>query len=184
MRIETDRLTLRQFTSEDYATMASINGDPKVMECFPAPMTAQQSDAMMKRIEEHWQTNNFGLFALEIRDTGQLIGFTGLTHPPYETTFTPCIEVGWRLTPEVWGKGFAFEAATACLNWGFTDLGLNEIVSFTFEGNTRSRHLMARLGMAHTPNEDFDHPMLPPDSPLLRHVLYRLALDQGAPSPR
>ena len=177
MKIETDRLTLRQFTPEDNATMALINGDTKVMECFPAPMTRQQSDAMMEGIAAHWQTNNFGMFALEIRETGQLIGFTGLTHPPYETAFSPCVEVGWRLTPEAWGKGFAFEAATACLNWGFTGLDLEEIVSFTFEGNTRSRQLMARLSMMRNPSEDFDHPMLPPDSPLLRHVLYRLRRD-------
>ena len=174
MRIKTDRLTLRQFTAADYPTMALINGDPKVMECFPAPMTRAQSDAMMDRIAAHWQTHNFGLFALEIRNTGQLIGFTGLTHPPYETAFTPCVEVGWRLTPEAWGQGFAFEAATACVNWGFNDLDVDEIVSFTYEGNARSRRLMERLGMRHNEVEDFDHPMLPSDSPLLRHVLFRL----------
>lgn len=177
MKIETERLTLRQFTPHDRASMATINGDPTVMEYFPAPMTRPQSDALMDRIAAHWQINNFGYFAVDIRETGQLIGFTGLAHPPYETPFSPCVEIGWRLTPNAWGKGYAHEAATACLSWGFDDLSLQEIVSFTYEGNMRSRRLMTRLGMEHNKSEDFDHPTLPPDSPLLVHVLYRLPLD-------
>jgi len=174
LRLETERLSLRRFTEDDRSIMAAINSDPKVMECFPAPMTRYQSEAMMDRIAEHWQTNGFGLFALEIRDTGQLIGFTGLSRPPYETPASPCVEVGWRLTPKAWGKGYATEAATACLHWGFGELNLDEIVSFTFAGNIRSRRVMERLRMRHHETDDFDHPKLPADSTLLRHVLYRL----------
>ena len=158
--------------------MAAINGNPKVMECFPAPMTRLESDALMDRIAAHWQTNDFGLFALEIRDNGQLIGFTGLSRPPYKTAFTPCVEVGWRLTPEAWGQGYATEAATACLHWGFGELALDEVLSFCFVKNTRSRRVMERLGMQRRTTDDFDHPELPADSSLLRHVLYRLPRDR------
>ena len=174
MKIETDRLTLRRFRSEDTDTMVAINADPRVMEYFPATMLREATLAHLARISDHWETNGFGLFALEIRENGQMIGFTGLTIPTYSVPASPCVEVGWRLSPDAWGKGFATEAASACLQWGFSELDLKEIVSFTFAGNTRSRRVMERLGMHHDKVDSFDHPMLPPDSPLLRHVLYRL----------
>jgi RimJ/RimL family protein N-acetyltransferase len=174
MKLETDRLILRRFRPEDTDAMVAINADPQVMECFPSTMSREETLAHLARVKAHWTENNFGLFAVEIRDTGQMIGFTGLSIPPYETPATPCVEVGWRMTPTAWGKGYATEAATACLNWGFNEIDLNEIVSFTFEGNTRSRRVMERLGMTHNTQDDFDHIMLPADSPLLRHVLYRL----------
>ena len=155
--------------------MVAINADPVVMECFPAAMSRDQTLAHLERVEAHWAKNNFGLFAVEVRETGQMIGFTGLSIPPYETPASPCVEVGWRFTPTAWRKGYATESATACLNWGFNDLDLSEIVSFTFEGNTRSIRVMERLGMTHNTADDFDHVMLPDDSPLLRHVLFRLA---------
>ncbi len=110
--------------------------------------------------------------------TGTFIGFTGLTIPPYQTPASPCTEIGWRLATTAWGKGYGFEAAQACLEWGFRGLGLSEIVSFTAQTNTRSFGLMQRLGMITRASDDFDHPMLPPDSPLSRHVLYRLSAGQ------
>jgi len=184
MKIKTDRLTLRRFTPDDTEAMIAINADPRVMECFPSTMSRDETYAHLKRIESHWTGNNFGLFAIETPENDQMIGFTGLTIPTYTVPASPCVEVGWRLTPSAWGKGYATEAATACLQWGFGDLGLKEIVSFCFAGNTRSRAVMKRLGMAHNAAEDFDHPMLPPDSPLLRHVLYRSPLDARASTTR
>lgn len=173
MRLVTKRLILRQFLPEDEGKLAAINANAKVMEWFPAPMTAEQSAGHFARISDHWLQRGFGLFALEIRNTGQFIGFTGLSRPSYQISVPNCVEVGWRLTPDAWGNGYATEAATACLNWGFVDLGLSEIVSFTAEQNARSIAVMRRLGMTHDKANDFDHPMLEADSPLLRHVLYR-----------
>ena len=175
MRIETERLILRRFKPEDTEAMTAINADPNVIEFFPTTMSREASIAHLKRTSDHWKTNGFGLLALELRQTGQMIGFTGLTIPTYTVPASPCVEIGWRLSPDAWGKGLAFEAAQACLQWGFSELGLNEIVSFTYEGNARSSNLMDRLGMHHDIADDFDHPMLPADSALLRHVLYRLA---------
>lgn len=185
MKLKTDRLILRRFTDSDTEAMAAINADPLVMECFPAPMSRAATLDHLKRTKDHWAANNFGLFAIEHRDTQQMIGFTGLTIPPYPVPATPCVEIGWRLTPSAWGQGLASEAAIACLHWGFTTLNLSEIVSFTFVRNTRSRRLMSRLGMTRSQSDDFDHPWLDPDSPLLRHVLYRikrpdLTLHQGS----
>jgi len=188
MKIKTERLILRRFTPADTAAMIAINADPRVMEWFPATMTSDQTEAMLSNANAHWETHGFGRFALETRDTNQFIGFTGLTVPPYDTPANPCVEVGWRLSPAAWGKGYASEAARACLQWGFTDLGLDEIVSFTAIQNTRSTAVMERLNMTRSDTDNFDHPMLPTSSPLLRHVLYRLShkrwLDLGASAPR
>ncbi len=98
----------------------------------------------------------------------------GLAAPSFEAVFTPCVEVGWRLDPAAWGFGYATEAARAALAFGFSDLGLGEIVSFTTATNVRSRAVMERVGMTRDPTDDFDHPSLAVDSPLGRHVLYRL----------
>ncbi|MCF6305358.1 MAG: GNAT family N-acetyltransferase [Rhodobacteraceae bacterium] len=178
MRTRTHRLTLRPLSLADTAEMAKINADPVVMAHFPAPMTHSRTAAFLERVETHWEANGFGLCALEIHETGAFIGFTGLTIPPYQTPASPCTEIGWRLAASAWGKGYAVEAAQACLEWGFEALGLLEIVSFTSTTNTRSSALMQRLGMRHDPSDDFDHPMLSPDSPLLRHVLYRMSAAQ------
>jgi RimJ/RimL family protein N-acetyltransferase len=84
------------------------------------------------------------------------------------------VEVGWRLSREQWGRGYATEGARAALSFGFETLTLGEIVSFTVPANLRSRRVMQRLRMTHDPADDFDHPGLPVDHPLRRHVLYRI----------
>lgn len=111
--------------------------------------------------------------ALEVRATGEFIGFTGLDWKTFPAHFTPAVEVGWRLRRSAWGRGYATEAARASLEDGFGRVGLDEIVSMTAVGNIRSRHVMERLGMTHDPADDFDHPTMPESSGLRRHVLYR-----------
>jgi ribosomal-protein-alanine N-acetyltransferase len=171
---ETDRLILREWRKADRAPFAAMNADPAVMEHFPAPLTRSQSDAFVERITEHLAEHGFGLWALERRSTGEFLGFTGLAVPRFAAHFTPAVEVGWRLSRQAWGRGYATEAERAALNAGFSDFGLAEIVSFTVPANVRSRAVMERLGMTHEEADDFDHPALPLDSPLRRHVLYRL----------
>ena len=105
------------------------------------------------------------------------VGFVGLSVPTFEAHFTPCVEVGWRLARAHWGRGYATEAAGAALTFGFSDVGLDEVVSFTVPHNRPSRRVMQRLGMRRDPAEDFEHPSLPEGHPLRRHVLYRLHRD-------
>jgi RimJ/RimL family protein N-acetyltransferase len=102
-------------------------------------------------------------------------GFVGLSVPGFEAQFTPCVEIGWRLDAAYWNRGYASEAARAALEFGFASLHLEEVVSFTVPGNVRSRRVMEKLGMTHSPDDDFDHPALPEGHALRRHVLYRLA---------
>jgi RimJ/RimL family protein N-acetyltransferase len=174
VEIMTERLLLRRWTEADRAPFAALCADPEVMEHFPAPLTPSQADALVDRIEAGFDEHGFGLWALEVRESGEFIGFTGLAVPWFDAHFTPAVEVGWRLARRAWGYGYATEAARAALAHGFGEAGLVEIVSMTTPRNTRSQAVMRRLGMSRDPAEDFDHPQLPAGHPVRRHVLYRL----------
>jgi RimJ/RimL family protein N-acetyltransferase len=150
------------------------------MEYFPALLPREQSDALAARIEGHFERHGFGLWAVEIVDIAPFAGFIGLSVPRFEAHFTPCVEIGWRLAAGYWGCGYATEGARAVLAFGFEELRLAEIVSFTVTHNLRSRRVMERLGMTRNPADDFDHPALPEGHPLRRHVLYRIARPEVA----
>lgn len=170
--IRTERLVLRAWRDEDREPFARLNADPAVMEFFPSTLDRSQSDAFVDRASGQLIERGWGLWAVESADG--FIGFTGLSVPRFEAAFTPCVETGWRLARFAWGRGFATEAARAVTAHAFDELGLEELVSFTTVGNVRSRAVMERLGMTRDARDDFDHPLLAPEDPLRRHVLYRL----------
>ncbi|HLY35449.1 MAG TPA: GNAT family N-acetyltransferase [Candidatus Limnocylindria bacterium] len=172
--LRTERLILRQWTAEDREPFAALNADPEAMRYFPATLTRAQSDAMARAVTSVIEQRGWGLWAAEVIGGPRFIGFVGLTEPAFEAHFTPAVEVGWRLAREHWGHGYATEAARAAIDFGFHELGLEEIVAMVGTGNLRSRRVAERLGMTRDPVDDFDHPRVP-DGPLRRHVLYRLA---------
>lgn len=182
--IRTSRLLLRPWRDTDLVPFAAMNADPEVMLYLPAPLDREASDAFVARARDHFVRNGFGLWAVELPGVADFIGFIGLSIPSFTAPFTPCVEVGWRLAREHWGQGYASEGARAALDVGFGLMDLDEIVSFTVPANQRSRAVMERLGMTHDSADDFDHPSLPPDHLLSRHVLYRIARarwrDRGA----
>jgi ribosomal-protein-alanine N-acetyltransferase len=172
--LKTSRLILRPWTEQDLPAFAAMNADERVTEFLPKVLTESESDALAARIREHFDRRGFGLWALEIPGVSRFAGFVGLSIPRFQAHFTPCVEVGWRLAHEHWGKGYATEAAQAAVEFGFTVLRLDQIVSFTVPGNVRSRRVMEKLGMTYTAADDFDHPNLPEGHRLRRHVLHRL----------
>jgi RimJ/RimL family protein N-acetyltransferase len=172
--METARLLLRRWRATDREAFARMNADPRVMEHFPALLSRQESDRQADDIEAHLREHGFGAYAAELRETGEFIGFVGLSIPRLQAAFMPAVEIGWRLDAAHWGKGLATEAAQAIVRHAFDALQLDEIVSFTVPANVRSRAVMERLGMTHDPRDDFDDPNLPPGHPMRRHVLYRL----------
>ncbi len=174
--LRTERLVLRPWREGDREPFAALNADPCVMEWFPSTMTRQESDAFVDRIEQRFQARGWGLWAVEVPGRQPFIGFVGLS-PADDTLGYPCVEVGWRLAAAFWGHGYAPEGALAALQFGFDELALEEIVSFTAVGNAKSRRVMTKLGMVHRESDDFDHPRLPVTSPLRRHVLYRIVND-------
>ncbi len=176
--LHTDRLLLRGWRESDLAPFAALNADPVVMAHFPSTLTRQQSDAMVQRQHEHWADGGPALWAAERLDTGAFIGFIGFARANFDATFTPCVEVGWRLATDHWGQGLAVEGARAALAFGFGSSGLDEIVSFTSVGNRNSRRVMEKLGLRHDPADDFDHPNVPAGHRLRRHVLYRLSVER------
>ena len=166
------RVLLRSWHDRDADAFAAMNADPGVMQFFVAPLSRDESDALLARMRAHTEKRGWGWWCVDIG--GECAGFTGLSEPPYETPFTPCVEVGWRFRPEFWGHGYATEAARLALGYGFDALRLREIVSFAAVGNQRSRRVMERIGMKRDLAGDFDHPRIPAGHPLRRHVLYRL----------
>jgi RimJ/RimL family protein N-acetyltransferase len=172
--LRTPRLVLRQWRDADLEPFARLNADAETMRHFPAPLSRAASDALALRERARLAARGWGLWAVEAPEAAPFVGFVGLAEPGFEAHFTPAVEVGWRLAREHWGRGYATEAARAALAFAFAELGLDEVVSFTSPLNVRSRRVMERLGMAHAPDDDFDHPRLPEGHPLRRHVLYRL----------
>lgn len=171
--LRTDRLIMRPFRDDDLPRFVQMNADPTVMEHFTNPLTPADAAAFMERANAELATLGYGLWALEVRADARMIGFTGLHRHDGDAYPFPCTEVGWRLHTDAWGHGFATEAANAAIAHGL-DMGVTEIVSFCVPANTRSWAVMERIGLTHDPEDDFDHPNLPSNSPLRRHVLYRL----------
>ena len=166
--LRTARLLLRRWQDADRAPFAALNADPVVMEHFPSVLTRKQSDALVDRIETHFDQHGYGLWAVEA--DGAFVGFTGLVWQTYDAPFTPALEVGWRLARSAWGHGYATEAATAALARGRSEVG--SVVSTTAVTNLRSQRVMQRLGMRR--ELEFDHPRVPQGHPVRPHVLYRL----------
>ncbi|GAA1879856.1 GNAT family N-acetyltransferase [Actinomadura bangladeshensis] len=174
LTLRTDRLIMRRWTEADREPFAALNADPQVMEHFPAPLTRQESDALVDRIERRFEESGFGFWALEVAGTGEFVGFTGLSVPRFDAHFTPAVEIGWRLARSAWGHGYATEAALRALGYAFDEARLDEVVSFTSAPNVRSQAVMKRIGMTYDPSGDFEHPLVPEGHRLRRHVLYRL----------
>ena len=176
--IETPRLILRNWEERDRRVFRRINSDDQILEFFDFRRDAATADAFMDQLKAEIARDGFGWTAAEIAATGECIGFIGL-HPVEvpgiadEGTF----EIGWRLLPEHWGKGYASEGAGALLAFGFAELGLAEIISFAVWNNVRSTAVMERIGMQRDATGDFDHPKVV-DPALKRHVLYRIGREE------
>jgi RimJ/RimL family protein N-acetyltransferase len=181
--VESDRLLLRNWEKRDREPFARLNADARVMEFFPACLSRAESDFMVDRMEEHFREHGFGLWAAELREERLFIGFVGLAVPKFEAHFTPCVEIGWRLAADYWGRGLATEGAQVVVRHAFEALKLEALVSFTVPANLRSRRVMEKIGMTHRPSDDFDHPNLPEGHALRRHVLYRLRRGESLPAP-
>lgn len=174
--LETSRLRLRTWEERDKKPFARMNGDKEVLRYFPNTLTEEASNGMVDWIEKSIESQGYGLYAVEVKSSGIFIGFVGFAHPNFEADFTPCIEIGWRLDKNAWGKGYATEAAGACLEQGFSTLGFDKIVSFTSEINIPSINVMKKIGLEYQKN--FSHPGIDKDNELCEHVLYQMTKAQ------
>ncbi|MBU4683678.1 GNAT family N-acetyltransferase [Cedecea davisae] len=169
---QTERLILRPWREDDLPSFAQMNADQEVMRYFLKPLTGDESREYFESFRQRMAENGFGFWALEERSSGELAGFVGLNRPGYTLPFSPCVEIGWRLRKTFWGKGYALEAAARALRVGFEEYGLESIVAFTALPNMPSQRVMEKIGMSR--EGEFDHPMVPENHPLLRHVWYKI----------
>ena len=174
---KTSRLLLRPWREADREPFAAMNADPAVMEFFPSLQSREASDASIDAWQSQLAAQGWSNWAAELIESGQFIGFVGLSVPRRALPFSPCVEIGWRLDRRFWGRGLATEAARAALQFGFERLSLDDIVSFTAVGNLRSRAVMERIGMRNA-HQDFEHPGVPEGHALRLHCLYRISGSQ------
>ncbi|ALS75892.1 GNAT family acetyltransferase [Planococcus rifietoensis] len=169
---ESERLGFRRWKASDREPFAALNANPDVMEFFPKPLSRTESDALVDRIEAHFEEKGYGLWAVERKEDGAFIGFIGLLDVNFDIGIEGATEIGWRLDRVFWKKGYATEGAKACLAYAFDKLGKREIYSFTSTINTPSEIVMKRIGMEKA--GEFEHPRVPEGSPLRKHVLYKI----------
>ncbi|MBU6156337.1 MAG: GNAT family N-acetyltransferase [Alphaproteobacteria bacterium] len=173
--LRTPRLVLRRWLATDVEPFAAMNADPLTMRFMPGVLTRGETEALVARFEAHHGLHGFGVWALEVPGVAPFIGYTGLQRVGFDAPFAPAVEIGWRLAPAHWGKGYATEAAREALRTGFEDLNLDQIVSFTVAANRPSWAVMERLGMTRDADGGFEHPRLPRGHPLRPHILYRIS---------
>lgn len=168
--IETKRLVLRDWKETDLDPFCQLNADKEVMTHFPKTLSTEETNDFYRSILSEMKECGFGLYAVEEKESKEFIGFIGFHQATFEADFTPCIEIGWRLRKEAWGKGYATEGAAACLEYGFSELNFTDVFSFTAEINRPSKNVMRKIGMDFI--KTFDHPQVKDDSPLKKHVLF------------
>ena len=173
--IETERLRLACWRDDHRDAIAVINADPEVMRYFVAPMSRAETDAQVDRQIAAQAEHGFCFWAIERKADGVLMGLAGLKTGAPGTPIAGDLEIGWRFGKAFWRHGYASEAAQAALAHGFADPARRRIAAITTTDNVTSRRVMERIGMTYAEGHDFDHPALPSDSPVLRHVTYFIA---------
>jgi ribosomal-protein-alanine N-acetyltransferase len=169
---QSERLGFRNWTLSDHEPFAAINSDPEVMAFFPKLLTSKESSAMIERMQNTYSELGYTFFAVDLLERNEFIGFIGIIRSSFDAFFTPCFEIGWRLQKSAWNQGLATEGALACLDYGFNELKMPAIHAITSVINSKSEHLMAKIGMEKI--GIFDHPKLPINDPITPHVVYQI----------
>lgn len=167
------RLGFRNWQDADIQKMAEINADPDVMEFFPGTHSYEKTEEFIERMKKQMAAKGYCYFAVDKLENAEFIGFIGISDQTYEASFTPCIDIGWRLGKKEWGKGYATEGAGRCLDYAFNQLGIKKIYSIAPKINAKSEHIMLKIGMRKV--GEFIHPALARDERLKQCVLYEIS---------
>ncbi len=165
-----ERLGFRNWRDADIPLLAALNADPKVMKFFPGLKSYVETEEFIRRMQMQMTANGFCYYAVDKLAGSQFIGFIGMSQQLFESPFTPCIDIGWRLSENQWGNGFATEGARRCLDHAFSTLGIANIRSFAPIINVRSEQVMKNIGM--TKMAEFVHPLLINDERLRKCLVY------------
>lgn len=158
MVFQSNRLLFREWLPTDIEDMHAINSNLEAMEFFEHPLSKEESTAFIDRQILSMDRFGYCYYAVELKESHQLIGMIGLGRKEFEADFTPCVDVGYRLHPNFWNQGFATEGTIACLEYGFQALELSKIVSICPKINTASWKVMEKAGMQFV--QEFEHPQL------------------------
>ena len=171
-----ERLGFRDWLESDIDKLATINIDPEVMMFFPGIQAMEITRQFVQRMQRLFRERGFCYFAVERLDTKEFIGFIGLSIQSFESDFTPCVDIGWRLDRKQWYKGFATEGARRCIAYAFKDLKLKTINAITPKVNEPSVSVMQKIGMKEV--KVFNHPLLKSSERLRECVLYEILNDE------
>ncbi len=176
-KLITERLILRQWQINDQSAFAQLNADPAVMKFFPKTLSYRESNQLFNKAANLIKLNGWGFWAVELKESANLIGMVGLHYQELTLPKSPFIEIGWRLAANYWRHGYATEAAQAALHYAFTTLQQEMVYAFTAKINTPSQHLMKKLGMKNS-QQDFYHPQVMRNNQLAIHCLYQISKKQ------
>jgi RimJ/RimL family protein N-acetyltransferase len=174
---KSDRLGFRNWLESDIELMTQINSDEKVMEFFPGIATKDQTIEFIEKMQKQNTEQGFCYFAVDKLEDNGFIGFIGLSEKSFEAEFTPCIDIGWRLSSKEWNKGYATEGAKRCLEYADEVLKLEKIVSIAPKINLKSEQVMKKIGMEKV--MEFEHPLLINDERLRDCVFYQITVNKN-----
>ncbi len=169
--LKSKRLGLRNWLPEDEAPFIEMCQDPEVMRFFPALSSKEETLDLINRLRLHFEKHGYTYFAVDVLETGEFIGFCGLAVQAWQSEFTPCVDMGWRLQQSAWGKGYATEAARACLDAAANIFGLQEVFTFAPDLNLPSQNVMKKIGLEYA--GDFIHPAIADDNRFKTCVAYK-----------
>jgi [ribosomal protein S5]-alanine N-acetyltransferase len=143
--LETKRLTLREMNLDDIDDLLGVLSDPESMRFYPKPLDRPMTQMWIERNIQRYSQHGFGLWAIILKESGQLIGDCGLV--VQEVDGVEEIEIGYHMRRDLWGQGLATEAAQACREYGFGQLGFDKLVSLINPANMASRRVAEKNGM-------------------------------------
>ncbi|SFO43292.1 Protein N-acetyltransferase, RimJ/RimL family [Algoriphagus ornithinivorans] len=173
---QSERLGFRTWSESDLEAIFQIDSDPEIMHFFEKPFTLEESQKRIQKMNQTFQKEGFCYFAVDFLASGELAGTIGLGRKDFEASFTPCIDIGWRLAKKYWNQGLASEGALACIGYA-RQLGLKEIYSYATTANQASLQVMRKIGMKFI--EEFEHPELLNQPRLQPFSLFKISLDSS-----
>lgn len=169
--LQTERLGLRNWLPSDEAPFIEMGLDEEVMRHFPGLLSKKETLAFIGRMKDHFDIYGYTYFAVDELESNSFIGFTGLANQTWKSEFTPCVDIGWRLHRSAWGKGYATEAAHACLEAASSKFGIEQVIAFATDKNFSSIHVMKKLGMEEIGK--VQHPQIIDDDRFDHCVVYK-----------
>ena len=143
--LETERLLLREFVPGDADALAAVISDPETMRFYPEPFDRAGVESWIERNQRRYRNDGYGLWAMVLKASGELIGDCGLARQTVDSADE--IEIGYHVRRDLWGQGYAPEAAAACRDYGFERLRADRLIALMRPGNLPSQRVAEKIGL-------------------------------------